>query len=113
LSVQNLLHGLLLFFAEILVGLEENITILPQSSGHLFELHGMPFGLGCFALFIQITPMSAERVPNFAPDILQNMEVVALNVGFREDSLDGFGIRFPRIDVKSVHGQSKRFSLCV
>src|SRR6266545_2981931 len=37
------------------------------------------------------------------------MEVVVLDVGLREDSPDGVGIRFPVIDVKSVHTQSELF----
>jgi hypothetical protein len=78
-------------------------------NGHLFELLGAPLGMSRFASFFQIAPMSAEHVPNSEPDILQNLEVVVLGVGLGEHGPDGVGIRFPMIDVKSVHGQSELF----
>lgn len=53
--------------------------------------------------------MRAELAPDLAPDILQDMKVVELNVGLWINRLDGVGIGLPMIDVKGFQIESEPF----
>jgi hypothetical protein len=53
--------------------------------------------------------MSAELAPDLAPDILQDMKVVELNVSLRINRLDCVDIGLPVINVKGLQIESDPF----
>jgi hypothetical protein len=79
------LHDLFLLCREVLFGLEEDITVLPQFGGQTFKLLRVVLSLRRFAAFFEFTTMRAELVPDLAPDVLQDMKVVELNMSLRVD----------------------------
>src|SRR6266542_1311152 len=104
---KNLLHGLFLLCCEVLVGLEEDVTVLPQFGGQTSKFLRVVLGLRRLATLFEITTMRAEFTPDLAPDILQDMKVVELNMGLGIDRLDRVGIGLPMIDVKGRQIQSE------
>ena len=103
------MHRLFLFCSELLVRLEEEVTILPQLGGEAFEFLRVVLGLRRFTTLFEITAMRAELILDFAPDILQDMKIVELNMGLRVDRLDRVGIGLPMIDVKGLQIESELF----
>jgi hypothetical protein len=69
------LHGLFLLRREVLVGLEGDVTVLPQFGGQAFKFLRVVLGLRRGATLFEITTMRAKFVPDLAPDILQDMKV--------------------------------------
>src|SRR5712692_4015714 len=53
--------------------------------------------------------MQAELAPHLAPDILEDMKVVELNVGLRVDRLDRVSIGWPMINVKGFQLEPEPF----
>ena len=57
--------------------------------------------------------MSAEFVPNLAPDILQDVKVIVLNFSLRKNGADGVEVSLPMINVKRLEIEPEFFQVSV
>ena len=100
LQAEDFAQRLLLFDAQIFIGGEEDVTLLPQLSGPAEQFLRVPGSCRRFPTFFEIAPMTAECAPDFAPAILQDMKVIVLNMGLRINCADRLDLSLAMIDVE-------------
>jgi len=105
IGLHDLDQLLLLLGAHPLIGLKQQIALLPEGVGQCLQLISVPGGADLLASGLDLPAVGQGILPQLLPDILEDMEVVILDEGLRVDGLDGILEGLVVIDIEGLNSQ--------